>query len=88
MKYLLIGVVERDINTPEIFETHDEAHDRMCEYVAEVLEVSKEDVKESHLMGECFNKSTCVVDDAAWTERHGNNFDWKIFTINDAGQVV
>ena len=79
MKYLLIGVVERDINTPEIFETHD---------VAEVLEVSKEDVKESHLMGECFNESTCVVDDAAWTERHGNNFDWKIFTINDAGQVV
>lgn len=84
MKYLLIEVIERDINTPEIFETHDDAHDRMCEYVAEVLDVSREDIKESYFEGEDFNENTGVIENDAWTERCGNNFDWKIFTINDA----
>lgn len=88
MKYLLVEVIERDISTPEFFETHDDAHDRMCEYVAEVVDASKEDIKESYLEGVDFNDTTCVIENAAWTERHGNNFDWKIFLVNDAGQIV
>ena len=88
MKYLLVEVIERDISTPELFDTHDAAHDRMCEFVSEVCDVEKADIKESYLNGEEFNDCTCVIEDAAWAERHGNNFDWKIFTINDAGDII
>lgn len=59
----------------------------MCEYVASALGVAREEIKESYLQGEEYNDSTCVIRDAAWAECHGRNFDWKIFTINDAGEV-
>lgn len=83
MKYFLIEVIERDISTPELFDTFDDALDRMCEYIAEVCDVPKEDIKESYLQGEEFNSNTCVTGDVAWIERHGVNFDWKIFKFEE-----
>lgn len=70
MKYMLICVAERDIEEPEFFDTLEEAHTAMCEQLADVYGVPVEDIKESY-----------VNESSAWGERHGNNFDWKIFEV-------
>lgn len=81
MKYLLVEVIERDISTPEFFNTHKEAYDRMCEYVSQVRDVSVEYLKDNlNELGD-FEWETTVNKDSAWTERHGTNFDWKIFEV-------
>lgn len=70
-KYILIEVIERDISQPEFFDTHDEAHDKMCLYMAAVLDETVDEIKKSGL----------VESNSAWCERHGDNFDWKIFRV-------
>ena len=52
MKYMMIEVMEREISEPEYFDTHDAAHDEMCRRVAEVYDISPDEVKESYLEGE------------------------------------
>jgi hypothetical protein len=81
MKYLLVEVIERDISTPEFFDTHKEAYDRMCEYVAQVLGVSVEYIKDNLNEFGDFDWATNVNKNSAYTQRHGNNFDWKIFEV-------
>lgn len=88
MKYLLVEVIERDISTPELFDTHEAAYDRMCEHVARVCGSTIESVKETCSNNEEDGAETCVLENEAWSERHGNNFDWKIFTIQDCGLVL
>lgn len=88
MKYMLVSVIDRDIYTPEFFDTHEEAHNKMCEEVADVWEVPTAEIKESYLAGEEYDDRTCVIKNAAWTEHHGRDFDWKIFIINDAGEII
>lgn len=83
MKYILIEVQEREINTPDVFGSHEEAHDEMCARVAEALDVPVADIKESYLSGEEYNENTVVTTSSAWTERHGNNYDWKIFKCEE-----
>lgn len=68
MKYMLIEVMEREISEPEYFDTHDAAHDEMCRRVAEVYDISPDE-------------NAVVLEDIAWAERYGKNFDWKIFAI-------
>lgn len=79
--YMLIEVMEREISEPEYFDTHDAAHDEMCRRVAEVYDISPDEVKESYLEGEDLNENAVVLEDIAWAERYGKNFDWKIFAI-------
>ena len=88
MEYLLIECRELEISAPAAFGTHKEAHDEMCKWVAAVLGVGIEGVIESYLAGVEYASDTCICRDSAWTERHGHNFDWKIFTRNDAGEYI
>ena len=92
MKYMLIEVMEREISEPEYFDTHDAAHDERAVHaqrlgrlglagVAEVYYISPDEVKESYLEGEDLNENAVVLEDIAWAERYGKNFDWKIFAI-------
>ena len=60
MKYMLIEVMEREISEPEYFDTHDAAHDEMCRRVAEVYDISPDEVKESYLEGEDLNENAVV----------------------------
>ena len=83
LKYMLIEVIERDISVPEFFDAWEDAHNAMCEKVAEVKGVQVEEIKESYLSGEEYEEDTCVLEDSAWSERHGNNFDWKIFGVEE-----
>lgn len=70
MKYMLIEVMEREISEPEYFDTHDAAHDEMCRRVAEVYDISPDEVKESYLEGEDLNENAVVLEDIAWAERY------------------
>lgn len=88
MKYLLVEVMERDISVPELFDTHEDAHGKMCELVAEACGEEVEAIKESFLSGEEFNEETVVLEDSAWTHHYGTNFDWKIFKLHDDGQIT
>lgn len=87
MKYLLVEVIEREISIPELFDTHAAAHDQMCKYVAEVLDIPEKDVKESCHELKDLDENTCVLGNVAWTEKHGENYDWRIFRVDDAGQI-
>ena len=44
-------------------------------------DISPDEVKESYLEGEDLNENAVVLEDIAWAERYGKNFDWKIFAI-------
>ena len=81
MKYLLIEVVERDISAPEFFDTYTEAYDRMCEYVAQVCDVSVDDLRYGLSELGDFDDNVCVRKNCAWATRYGTNFDWKIFEV-------
>lgn len=81
MKYMLIEVVERKIADPEYFDTHDTAHDEMCRRVAEVCAVSLDEVKASYVEDEDLNGCAGVLEDTAWAERFGENYDWRIFAV-------
>lgn len=87
MKYVLIEVVEREISEPEYFDTHDTAHDEMCERVAEVCAISSDDIKKSngilasYLEDEDLNESAGVLENIAWAERFGEKYDWRIFAV-------
>lgn len=81
MKYMLIEVVERKIADPEYFDTHDAAHDEMCRRVAEVCAVSLDEVKASYVEDEDLNEGAGVLEDTAWAERFGENYDWRIFAV-------
>ena len=71
MKYMLIEVMEREISEPEYFDTHDAVHDEMCRRVAAQYVLRRPDCR---FYG-------WVLEDIAWAERYGKNFDWKIFAI-------
>ena len=86
MKYVLIEVMERDIFTPSFFDTHEDAHSEMCQRIADVLCVEKADIVESYLAGKDYDDHTCIIENAAWTEHYGNNFDWKIFKQSENGE--
>ena len=81
MKYMLIEVVERKIADPKYFDTHDAAHDEMCRRVAEVCAVSLDEVKASYVEDEDLNECAEVLEDTAWAERFGENYDWRIFAV-------
>ena len=46
-----------------------------------------DEVKESYLEGEDLNDNAVVLDDIAWAERYGKNFDWKIFAAEQGAPV-
>lgn len=53
------------------------------ERAKEVKGVQVEEIKESYLSGEEYEEDTCVLENSAWSERYGNNFDWKIFGVEE-----
>lgn len=81
-KYVLIEVLEREISVPEFFDSKEEAHTKMCEYVAEAMDLTVAEVVESYLAGVELCDNACVLEDMAYCDRHGNNYDWKIFTVS------
>lgn len=71
--FVLIEVIERDISTPEFFNTYEEAHAKMEEYYHEAANADCEEDEE--LDGE-------LNEWDAWCENSNHdNCDWKIFEL-------
>ena len=87
MKYMLVECIERDINTPEILDTWEEVFDLMCQRVADVLHITKEEVKEEYF--EDGDYEIGITESNAWiTDYHHNNYDWKIYDVHYHGTGV
>ena len=93
MKYMLIEVAERAIGAPKIFDSYEDAHQEMRERFAEVCGVPVSEV-EAYLQAnygpdEEFDHDANINGGAAWTEQHGENYDWQIFQIcGDVCRIV
>lgn len=69
----LVEIVERDIRSLDIFDIQDQAYDEMCCRLANVLDVTPQDVKNDDFEGDADIEKT-----KAWAEHEGQNYDWKI----------
>ena len=85
MNYLLVEVVNRDISTPVAFDTYDDAFDEMCEYFAQVCDLTREQVKTAYANGEYDGEPDhpYLGASTAWADKHGVQFDWQIFDISE-----
>lgn len=89
-KYLLFIIVEREMPSPDVFDTWDEAFEAM---IAELREVSKgDDVPEN--IKEILEKEEEYADgnmgigrDFAWLNTR-DNYDWQIRKLTVVGQTV
>ncbi|RKI66761.1 hypothetical protein D7V91_11710 [bacterium 1xD42-67] len=79
MKFVLIEVIEREISTPAFFGTYQEAYDEMVSRVREAFD--EEDITFGEPDDCPENGEAAVMETTAYGERHGNNYDWKIFEI-------
>lgn len=84
MKYMLAECIEREINTPEILDTWEEAFDLMCQRVADVLHISKEEAKERYFEG-CDDEIGITESNAWISDYYHNNYDWKIYDVHFSG---
>ena len=87
MKYMLVEVVEREIRTPIIANSYEEVHYEMRRRFAEACGVSVGKV-DSFLKDDTekeFEYDANIGCASAWTEHHGENYDWKIFEVHDDG---
>lgn len=85
MKYMLVECIERDFNTPDFFETYEEAFDTMCQRVADVYHITKEEAKEKYF--ENCDDEAGITESSAWiTDYHHNNYDWVIYDVHFSGK--
>lgn len=82
VRYILIEVMEREISVPEFFDTYENAHREMRSRISEVLGVSFDEIAEAYVAGGQYDDDTFIIEGQAWTEKHGQNFDWKIFCVS------
>lgn len=80
MKFVLIECIEREINTPDCFKSHEEAYKEMRKRMAEALSIEPEELEEFEDWGDEVGIS-CDNNSAWITDYHHNNYDWKIFEV-------
>ena len=81
--YLLIEVIEREISVPEEYETFELAQEAMFQKVAEAIGEEVETIREAYLSGGDIERGAVVLENMAYCESHGQNYDWMIFTSED-----
>jgi len=75
-KYVLCETIEREISTPEFFDTHDAVFRAMLERFSQVM-----DIPYLELVIHQDEYEDEITEYSAYCERHGNNYDWKIFEV-------
>ena len=74
--YILVECIDREINTPELFETEEQAYNVMAQRMADILGIQVDEI-ETYDGDEVGISKSC-----AWiTDYHHLNYDWKIFRI-------
>lgn len=77
---MLVCCCERDIETPEFFDTKEKAQEAMCKDFAEMIGWTTDEAKKVMLNGHDVNEYAQIFEDYAWSDRHVP-CDWKIFNI-------
>ena len=76
--YILVECIDREINTPELFETEEQAYNVMAQRMADILGIQVDEIETYDDYDIGISKS------CAWiTDYHHLNYDWKIFRVND-----
>ena len=76
--YILVECIDREINTPELFETEEQAYNVMAQRMADILKIQVEDIET------CDEYDIGISKSCAWiSDYHHLNYDWKIFKVND-----
>ena len=78
--WMLVCCYERDIETPQFFDTKEEAVKAMCADVGDVLGMTPDEVMEARNSKNGINEYAWIGDDYAWSDRHVPG-DWKIFNL-------
>lgn len=86
--FILSEVIDREINTPEVFESIEKAREEMCSRIAETFHAEKDDVlgllQEAILNDDDVDSDDeefTIAKDSAYGTRSGENFDWKIHEV-------
>lgn len=81
--YILVECIDREINTPELFETEEQAYNVMAQRMADILGIQ---VDEIEIYDDC---DIGISKSCAWiTDYHHLNYDWKIFKIESSDNNV
>ena len=76
--YILVECIDREINTPELFETEEQAYNVMAQRMADILGIQVDEIETYDDYDIGISKS------CAWiTDYHHLNYDWKIFKVDD-----
>ena len=81
--YILVECIDREINTPELFETEEQAYNVMVQRMADILGIQVDEIETYDDYDIGISKS------CAWiTDYHHLNYDWKIFKIESSDNNV
>ena len=81
--YILVECIEREINTPELFETEEQAYNVMAQRMADILGIQVDEIETYDDYDIGISKS------CAWiTDYHHLNYDWKIFKVESSDNNV
>ena len=81
--YILVECIDREINTPELFETEEQAYNVMAQRMADILGIQVDEIETYDDYDIGISKS------CAWiTDYHHLNYDWKIFKIESSDNNI
>ena len=81
--YILVECIDREINTPELFETEEQAYNVMAQRMADILGIQVDEIETYDEYDIGISKS------CAWiTDYHHLNYDWKIFKVESSDNNV
>lgn len=81
MKFVLVEVIEREISTPEFFDTFEEAHARMEQYYNEATACDPDDYDDEDDYDPDDLDGELNEWDAYCENANHDNCDWKIFKV-------
>lgn len=83
-KFILVETCEREIGCPKLFATHEAAFQEMCERVADVLEMSVEEIVNVYnTNGGIINDDAGIFTFSAFCDTVcSDNSDWSIFAVD------
>ena len=81
--YILVECIDREINTPELFETEEQAYNVMAQRMADILGIQVDEIETYDDYDIGISKS------CAWiTDYHHLNYDWKIFKVESSDNNI
>ena len=85
--YILVECIDREINTPELFETEEQAYNVMAQRMADILGIQVDEIETYDDYDIGISKSCAWI--TVWiTDYHHLNYDWKIFKIESSDNNV